>query len=131
MPKELAAVSMIEDYPGDPHQFYDAQENCGEEVHRAPITEEVKEFSEIGTADSLDSKMSETSYFQSQMHLDDSVELTSLLYAKKSSGKPDAMVVQEREVGAQHTPAGREESLKSHSSECQKALGETRFIVFI
>ena len=65
-----------------------------------------------------DSKLSETSYFQSQMHFDDSVEslvdsdledgelqkmLTSPLYDQKDSGKPDAMVMQEREVSA-HTP---------------------------
>ena len=49
-PKELATVSRIEDYSGDPHQLYDVQEKCGEEDHRAPITEEVKEFGEIGTA---------------------------------------------------------------------------------
>ena len=59
-----------------------------------------------------DSQKSETSYFQSQMHFDDSVEiiagtdledgelqkmLSSPLYAQKASGKPGAMVVQERE----------------------------------
>ena len=46
----------------------------GEENNRAPITKEVKEFVEIGTARVPDSKISETSYFQSQMHFDDSVE---------------------------------------------------------
>ena len=45
-----------------------------EEVHRAPIAEEVKEFGEIGTHSSPDSKISGTSHFQSQMHFDDSVE---------------------------------------------------------
>ena len=88
------------------------RKNFGEEDHRAPITEEVKEFREIGTPGLPDSKISETCYFQSQMHFDDSVEsiadsdledgklqkmLTSPLYAQKASGKPDAMVVQERE----------------------------------
>ena len=73
--------------------------------------------------------MSETSYFQSQMHFDDSAEsiadsdlgdgelqkmLTSPLYAQKESEKPDTLVVQEREVSAQLTQAGRE-SLRSHS----------------
>ena len=68
-------------------------------MHRAAITEDVKEFGEIGTAGLLDSKISETSYFQSKMHFDDSVEsiadsdledgelqkmLTSPLYAQKS-----------------------------------------------
>ena len=43
-PKELAPVSRIEAYSGDPHQFFDAQERFGEQDHRAPITEEVKEF---------------------------------------------------------------------------------------
>ena len=71
------------------------------------------------------------------MHFDDSVEsiadsdleggelqkmLTSPLYVQKASGKPDAMVVQEREVSAQHTEDNRKESLRSHSSEGQKVL---------
>ena len=50
--------------------------------------------------------------------------LTSNLYAKKASGKPDAMVLQEREVSAQYTQADRKESLRSRSSEGQKALGK-------
>ena len=73
------------------------------------------------------------------MHFDDSVEsiadsdledgelqkmLTSPLYAQKATGKPDAMVVQEREVSAQNTQADRKESLRSHSSEGQKASGK-------
>ena len=72
------------------------------------------------------------------MHFDDSAEstadsdledgelqkmLTSPLYAQKASVKPDALVVQEREVSAQLTQAGKE-SLRSHSSEGQKALGK-------
>ena len=57
--------------------MYDAQEKFGEEDHRAPITEEVKEFGEIGTHSLQDSKISETSCFQSQMHFDDSVESTA------------------------------------------------------
>ena len=44
----------------------------GEEDHQAPITEEAKEFGEIGTVGLPVSKISETSHFQSQMH--DSVE---------------------------------------------------------
>ena len=94
----------------------------------------------------LDSEISETSYFQAQMHCDDSVGsiadsdledgelhkmLTSPTYAQKASGKPDAMVMQEREVSAQNTHADRKESLRFHSSEGQKALGETRRSVFI
>ena len=48
--------------------------------------------------------------------------LTSPLYSQKASGKPNAMVMQEREVSAQYTQADRKESLRSHSSEDQKAL---------
>ena len=111
----------------------------GEEVHRAPITEEVKEFGEIGTHSLPDSKISETSYIQSQMHFDDFVDgiadsdvedgmsqkmLTSPLYAQKDSEKDDAMVMQEREVSAQYTGADRKESLRSHSSEGQNASGK-------
>ena len=101
-------------------------------MHRAPITEEVKEFGEIGTASLPDSKISETSYFQSNDSLESIADsdgalqkmLTSPLYAQKASGKPDAMVMQEREVSAQHTQADRKEGLRSHSSEGQKALGK-------
>ena len=72
----------------------------------------MEEFGEIGTAGLPDSKISETSNIQSQMHFDDSAEstadsdledgelqkmLTSPLYAQKASVKPDALVVQERE----------------------------------
>ena len=72
-PKELATVSKImiilEIYINCMKQ-----EKFGEEDHRAPITEEVKEFAEIGTHSLPDSKISETSCFRSQMHFDDSVE---------------------------------------------------------
>ena len=50
--------------------------------------------------------------------------LTSPLYAQKASAKPDAMVVQEREVCAHFAQAHRKESLRSDSSEGQKALGK-------
>ena len=73
-PKELATISRIEAYSGDPFQSYDVQEKVGEEDHRAPITEEVEEFGEIKTAGVPDSKLSETSRIQSKMHFDDSVE---------------------------------------------------------
>ena len=117
----------------------------GEEDHRAPITEEVEECGKIRTAGVPDSKLSETSYIQSQMHFGDSVEgiadsdledeelqkmLTSPLYAQEASVKPDAMVTQEREVSVQHIQANRKQSLRSHSSESQRASG-TRCIVFI
>ena len=110
----------------------------GEKDHRALITEEVEEYGEIRTAGVLDSELSETSFFQSQMQFDDSVEgiadsdledgefqkmLTSPLSAQKASGKPDALVVQEREVSAQLTQAEKE-SLRPHSSEGHKASGK-------
>ena len=106
-------------------------------MHRALITEEVKEFRGIGTAGVQDSKLSERYYSQSQMHFDDSVGsiadsdledgefqkmLTSPLFAQKASGKPDASIVQEREVSAQYSQADRKERLRSHSSEGQTAL---------
>ena len=104
-PKELATASRIEADSGDPYQSYDVQEKVGEEDHRAPITEEVEEIGEIRTAGVPDSKLSEMSYTQSQLHFDDSVEsiadsdledgelqkmLTSPLYAQKASEKPVA-----------------------------------------
>ena len=48
--------------------------------------------------------------------------LTSPLYAQKTSVKPDAMVMQEREVSARCTQADRQDSLRSHSSQGEKAL---------
>ena len=57
--KELATVSRISRIT-DPYQLYDAQKEFGEEDHRAPITEEVKEFEELGNPVSNDSKISET-----------------------------------------------------------------------
>ena len=102
----------------------------------------MKEFGKIGTAGLPNSKISETSYFQSQMHFDDSVEiiaesdlrelhkvLTSPLYAQNASGKPVAMVMQEKEVSAQYTQVDRKESLRSHSSEGQKALGKPNALI--
>ena len=49
---------------------------------------------------------------------------TSPLYVQKASGKPDAMVIPEREVSAQSAQADRKESLRSHSSGGQKDLGK-------
>ena len=112
----------------------------GEEDHRAPITEQMEEFREIRTAGAPDSKLSEMSYIQSQMHFDDSVEsiagsdledgelqkmLTSPLYIQKVSGKPDAMVMQEREVSAHNTQSDQKDGLRSHSSESQKVSGNS------
>ena len=74
---------------------------------------------------SLVEKMSN---LQSQMHFDESIEsiadsdledgelhklLTSPLYAQRASGRPDALVIQEREVSAQ----------TSHLSQDQRASG--------
>ena len=89
--------------------------------------------------------MSATSYFQSHMHFDASAEsiadpdlkdgelqkmLSSPLYAQKASGKPDAMVMQEREVSAQYTQADRKDSLRSVHLKVRRLRG-TRCIVFI
>ena len=74
------------------------------------------------------SPVEKVSHSQSQMYSDESTEsiadsdldgelqklLTSPLYAQRASGKPDAMVVQEREVSAQ----------TSHSSEDHGASGK-------
>ena len=124
---------------GDPYQLYDVQENLEKKCHRAPITEEVKEFGEIGTHSLRDSKYQRrptsnrtcTSTIPQKalqiLILEDGElqkMLTSPLYAQKASGKPDAMIVQEREVSAQFAQADRKESLRSHSSEGQKALGK-------
>ena len=49
--------------------------------------------------------------------------LTSPLYHQKASGKPDAKVMQEREVSAQYTQADRQ-SFRSHPSEGQQACGK-------
>ena len=89
----------------------------------------------IQTQSLLDHEMEDTSlvekmsYLQSQVHLDESLEitadsdledgelqklLTSPLYAQRASGKPVALVVQEREVSAQ----------TSHSSEGHTASGK-------
>ena len=46
-PKELATVSMIEDYSGDPYQLFDVQEKLREDDHQVCITEEVEEFGKI------------------------------------------------------------------------------------
>ena len=74
----------------------------------------MKDFGKFGNPVSIDSQISETPFFQSHMHFDDSAEsiadsdledeelqkmLTSPLYAQKALGKPDALVVQERERG--------------------------------
>ena len=108
--KELATVSRISRIT-EPYQSYDAQKEFGERGHRAPITEEVEEFGEIGTAGVPDSKISEASCFQSQMHFDDSVEsiadsdledgelqkmLTSPLCAQKALEKPNALFSSEQ-----------------------------------
>ena len=57
--------------------------------------------------------------------------LTSPLYAQKALERPDAMVMQEREVSAQNTQADRKESWRSHSSEGQKALEKPNASFFV
>ena len=82
-PKELATVSRVSRIT-DPCQFFDAQKEFGERDHRFPISEEVKEFGEIGTHGSPDSKTSETSNFQSHTHFDDSKALQILISKMES-----------------------------------------------
>ena len=133
-PKELATISRIEAYSGDPYQLHDVQEKVGEEDDRSPITEEVEELGEIRTTGLPDSKISETSYFHSQMHFDDSVESIAdsdledgelqkifTTSSPESLGETRCNGLQEREVSAQYTQADQKESLRSHSSEGQKA----------
>ena len=118
-PNELATVSRIEAYSGDPYQLHDVQENLEKKITELLPSKKWRIW-EIGTAGVPDSTLSETSYIQSQMHFDDSVEsiagsnledgelqkmLTSPLYAQRASGKPDAMVMQVREVSAQYAQA--------------------------
>ena len=118
----------------DIYQLYDVQREFGEQDQQAPNIVEAKEFGQIGTQSLLDHEMAEMSLvekvsnFQSQMHSDESVEsiaasdledgelqklLNSPQYAQRASGKPDAMVVQEREVSAQ----------MSHSSDARRDSG--------
>ena len=134
-PKELATVSRIDNFW--------CTGNFGEEDHRAPITEEVKEFGEIGTHSLPDSKLPETSYFLctstslwkaleiliSKMESYKRCWLTAPLCAQKASGKPDALVMQEREREGERgrctiSQTNRKESLRSHSSEGQNAAGK-------
>ena len=113
-PKELATVSRIEAYSGDPYQLYDVQEILENKITELPSPKKCRNLE--------NSKISETSYIQSQMHFDDSVEsiadsdledvelqkmLTSPLYVQKTSVKLDATIMQEREVSAQYTQADR------------------------
>ena len=107
----------------------------GEQDQQAPIIEEMKGFGQIQAQSVLDHEMAEMSpvekmsYLQSHMHFDESMEsiadtdledgglhtlLTPPLYAQRASGKPDAMVVQERAVSAQ----------TSHSSGDHRASGK-------
>ena len=115
--------------------MYDVHGEFGEQDQQAPVMEEMKEFGQIQAQSLLDKEMAEMSlvekmsYLQSGMHFDECMEsnadsdledgerrklLTSSLYARRASGTPDAMVVQEREVSAQ----------TSHSPEGQRASGK-------
>ena len=115
-PNELATVARIEAYSGDPNQLFDVQEKKLEKKITEPLSpKKWRKLERLGHPACPDSETSETSYFQSQKHFGDSVESTadsdledgelqkmliSPLYAQKASGKPDAMVMQEREVSA-------------------------------
>ena len=57
--KELATISKIDAYSGDPYQFFDVHERFGEEDHQAPNPEETEEFGKIGTAGVPDSELLE------------------------------------------------------------------------
>ena len=103
-------------------QLHDVQREFGEQDQQAPIVEEVKESGQIGIQSLLDHEMTDSSpiedmsCLQSQMHFDESTGsiaadsdledeemkklLTSQLYAQRSSGRPNAMVIQDREVSA-------------------------------
>ena len=114
-PKEFATISgsALEHIC----QLFDVQREFGEQDQQAPTIEEVKEFGQIQGQGLVDHEMAETpldekmSYLQSQLHYDESMEsiadsdledgelqklMISPLCAQKASGKPDAMVVQER-----------------------------------
>ena len=107
----------------------------GEQDQQAPIIEDVNEFGQMETQSLIDHEIAEMSpvdqmsYLQSKKYFDESMEstadsdledgeirklLTSPLYAARASWKPDAVVVQEREVSAQ----------TSHSSEDHRASGK-------
>ena len=120
-PKELATVSRIEAYSGDPFQFYERLGRLACRIlnyKRRPASNRRCTSTSLWKAlQTLISKLKKV--------------LTSPLYAQKASGKPDAMVMQEREVSAQNTQANRKESLRSHSSVCPESFGETWCIVFI
>ena len=137
-PKSLRPRSLRQFLEGsleDIHKLYDVKRELGEQDQQAPIMEDVKEFGQIEAQSLLDHEMAEMSpvekmsYLQSQMHFDESMEsiadsdledgelqklLTSPQYSQRASGKPDAMVVQEREVSAQ----------TSRSSEDDRASGK-------
>ena len=105
----------------------------------------MKKSGQIGTHSLLYQEIAEASlvekmsYLQSRMHFDESMEsnadsdledgeirklLTSSRCFQGASGKPDAMVMQGREVSPQYTQADRKESLRSRSSDGQEALGK-------
>ena len=83
--------------------------NSDEKITELPITEEVGEFGEIFESGLPDSKKSETSYFQSQMHFDDSVESIadsdSTTVSSESLGNMCKSRKREREECGQHIQA--------------------------
>ena len=137
-PKVLVSVSRISRIT-DPFQSYDAQKNLKSEITEYRRSERIWE--KLGHTVLQDSKHQRrrtstrtctSTIPQKAFSKLESYQRRWLHHSmpRKLRGKPDALVVQEREVSAQLTQAGRE-SLRSHSSEGQKVFGETRCIVFI
>ena len=86
------------------------RENLENKVNKLRSPKEVKEFGEIGSAVLPDSKISETSYFQSHMHFDDSAE--SIADSDLEDGDLQKM-------------------LTYFTTLCPESFGETQRIVFI
>ena len=72
-PKELATVSRISSIT-DPYQLHDVQEKLEKKIPELQSPKKWKNLEKLGTHGLPDYKISETSYCQSHMHFDDSVE---------------------------------------------------------
>ena len=129
--EEVATIPMMRPEE-DICQLYDAQRDFGEKDQQAPVIEEMTRIGQTQVQSSLDQEMAEMSpmkkmsYLQSRMHFDKPVEsnadsdledgeirnlLTSSLYDRKASGRPDAKEIQESEVNAQTShSSGREDT---------------------
>ena len=121
-PKELATVSRIEAYSGDP----------------SPITEEVEEFGEIGVAGLSNSKNTRDvllpiadafrrfrgkhcRFWSRRWRVTKDADFTTVCPESLGETRCNGRA-QERQVSAQYTQADRKECLRAHSSEGQKAL---------